>query len=88
MKVSLFSLIGVILYKLKLIKTFIKEKRSKHGFMFFTLFFYFVYLLVMMLPSKKLDRYMLVIMPGLSLMAVYGYYYLFEKISFAKGCVE
>lgn len=46
----------------------------------YLLIFYLGYVLVMIIPSKKLDRYMLPLWPLLSLFAVYGYFKLYNII--------
>lgn len=41
--------------------------------------YYFGYLFVMSIPSKKIDRYMLPMFPFFAVLAVYGYSIIFEK---------
>lgn len=57
-------------------------KKREVSFVFYLSVFYLGYILVMMYPTKKLDRYMLPLYPLLSLYAVLGYY---KAISYFKN---
>lgn len=68
MKTSPFLLFGVLLWLL------IGSKQSKDKFFIYLSLFYLGYILVMMFPSKKIDRYMIPVFPYLAVVSVYGYY--------------
>lgn len=85
MKISPLVWAGIILYKASLIKT--KTKRNFFSPLFFLSLFYLGYLLIMMYPSKKVDRYMLPMYPYLSLIAVLGFYRFKEFLTKKIGLV-
>lgn len=84
MKNSPFLVGGVILYVyyllkpkhsflIKIKKIFVKEHIV--SFVYYISVFYLGYLLVMTLPTKKLDRYMVPVMPYLAIIATLAYYH-------------
>jgi hypothetical protein len=91
-KASPFILFGALANLVLSIRDFsLKKNMRSTSLEFFLLVFYVGYLVVMILPTKKLDRYMLPIFPVLALYAVNGYYVLFDylksknlKISISK----
>jgi 4-amino-4-deoxy-L-arabinose transferase-like glycosyltransferase len=87
LKVSPFLLFGLGVYVFSLFKgrvrfkEFGKFKKFKLSFspeLFLTVF-YLGYMLVMLVSSKKLDRYLLVIYPLLSLLSLQGYVWLKDR---------
>lgn len=85
MKLSFVTIMGnVFLLIFSLIKH-LEINLKSYSLELFLFVFYFGYLLVMMYPSKKLDRYMLPLFPPMALFAILGYYkaydYFQNKIS-------
>ncbi|MFC1700101.1 ArnT family glycosyltransferase [Patescibacteria group bacterium] len=84
MKVSPLVLIGVILFKVVSLDSFKKLFRSTkeklHNLTVFLGIFYLGYIGVMTLPSKKIDRYMLVVYPFLAYVAAIGFSKVFNRL--------
>jgi hypothetical protein len=84
MKVSPFTLIGLVLSLLYALFRVIRHKRSNGAFFtsfpLFLFIFYLGYFLVMTFPSKKIDRYMVPVYPLLCYFAVLGYYKLIFEL--------
>ncbi len=76
MKVSLFTLIGVAFA----IVGWSKHKKLSLTVVSYLGLFATLYFISMSIPSKKIDRYMLPIYPFLSLLSVYGYSLIKNKI--------
>ncbi len=80
MKVSPFIWIGMVIYLFFLIKNIravILKRPFEISLELFLFIFYFGYLVVMTVPSKKIDRYMVPMFPILAYLAYLGY----EKMS-------
>jgi hypothetical protein len=90
LKVSPLTLIGVFLFKLLYVKKFLSKELKNNlksyalTLIFFLSVFYIGYLIVMTLPSKKIDRYMLPMYPLMTLLAVLGYYKLIQLLPSKK----
>ena len=84
MKVSPLVLIGVVLFKVFSINNFkhlLSSAKEKLGNLtVFLGIFYLGYIAVMMIPSKKIDRYMLIIYPFLAYVAAIGFSKVFERV--------
>jgi len=87
MKVSPFLLIGVLSCAYHYIKSTLNVKKSLTNrknllFVFSTylLIFFLGYMIGISLPSKKIDRYILVVFPFLSYCAVVGYQRIFQNL--------
>lgn len=80
MKVSPFTIFGILLFVLYLIQNIKNTKPS--SFLLFLFTFSVGYFLVMLFPSKKIDRYMLPLFPFLSLIAIYGFEKFYPKYKY------
>lgn len=84
MRVSPLVLIGVVLFKVfsfkKVRHLFSSVKEKLGNLTVFLGIFYIGYIFVMMFPSKKIDRYMLVIYPFLAYVAAIGFSKFYEKV--------
>jgi hypothetical protein len=79
LKVSPFTIIGSLLGFYYFISRKIKDKKFSE-FSVYLLIFVVGYLIGMTVPSKKIDRYILVIFPFLAYSSVVGYKSLFENL--------
>ena len=90
LKLSPFILLGLLAY-LAAVAEIIRTKATKKEFILlkderiiglisYLLIFFAGYLLVMTLPSKKIDRYMIVLFPYLALVSSFGLLYLQSKL--------
>jgi hypothetical protein len=70
LKVSPLTILGMLLFAIWL---GISWRKERLGFLLYLFVFYFGYFGLMSVLSKKIDRYMLVLYPLLSLFAVYGF---------------
>jgi hypothetical protein len=74
MKVSPFLWIGVLFYLIEKLKKVILPKKINIKTLNWVLaIFYFGYFAVMLFPTKKLDRYMIVMYPFLAYFSILGY---------------
>ncbi len=85
LKTTPFTLIGLVAFLVFKFKSVLLNmnasiEKIKISPELFLGIFYFGYLLVMMYPSKKLDRYMIPLYPFFGFIAVYGYYELYNKL--------
>lgn len=86
LKVSPFALLGIAAYFVSRVKNvplgiMPALRKVKYSPELFLGIFYLGYLLVMIYPSKKLDRYMIPMYPFIGMLAVWGYYALLQKLS-------
>ena len=79
LKVSPFMIIGSLLGFYYFVNRKIKDKKSSDFGVYLSLFI-FGYLIGMTIPSKKIDRYILVLFPFLAYSSVVGYKFLFESL--------
>lgn len=83
LKASPFALLGIVIYKFSKFKELlgkgIKSLDIK-SFNFILIAFYLLYFVVMSIPSKKLDRYMLVEFPLLAYISFMGFLFLKQKL--------
>ena len=87
LKISPFLLFGAVLhvlyaFKFKMANTLSGVKKKDLSLMLFLLLFYASYVLLMSIPTKKIDRYMISVYPFLALFAVSGFH---KIISYLKG---
>jgi len=83
MKLSPFIIFGTLLYLYGLYITYKKKEINKEiiifkaekivGIISYSLIFYLGYFLVMTWPTKKIDRYMLVLYPVIAIISAFGY---------------
>lgn len=79
LKTSPFTIFGILLFVFSFLVGIVKVKKRSHAvvnaksFLILLAVFYISYLIVMSVPSKKLDRYMLPEYPFMAFIAVYGY---------------
>ena len=79
MKTSLVTWVGVALFLYFSLKNY-KSMKSLSSFPLYLTIFYLGYLLVMTFPTKKIDRYMIPMVPYFAILAVLGYSQV-EKLS-------
>ncbi len=90
LKLSPFIILGILSYIAAMVEIFKTKQTTKEiiilkdekvvGIISYMLIFFVGYFLVMTFPSKKIDRYMLIIFPYFGLLASFGFLYLFEKL--------
>lgn len=91
MKITPFMIAGVLLYfisSFKKVLEVLKKPSSKYSnFYFFLTVFYLGYFVVMIFPSKKIDRYMIPIYPFFGILATSGFMFL-RKFFIKKNFVR
>ncbi len=82
MLLNVFRVSKESLFKTKYILSSFKNivSYTNLSFIAYLAVFYIGYIVLMTIPSKKIDRYMLPIYPFFSLIAVYGYYFVYSKL--------
>jgi len=90
LKLSPFIILGILSYFAAMVEIFKTKQTVKEiiilknerivGIISYMLIFFTGYFLVMTFPSKKIDRYMLILFPYFGLLASFGFLYLFEKL--------
>jgi 4-amino-4-deoxy-L-arabinose transferase-like glycosyltransferase len=81
LKVSVYLIAGLIGYLLVVKK---HQERSQKNFVYFLLIFSVLYLIELIIPSKKLDRYILPSVMTLSLISSFFFVWLIDKINLRK----
>jgi hypothetical protein len=96
-KVSIFTLLGSVLFfisrlldnfrdyknrspEFREVTSFVKNKMYSSLCVFLGVF-YIGYLVISMIPTKKIDRYMIPLYPFLAITAIFGYFNVYNKIS-------
>lgn len=90
LKLSPFMILGVLAYLAAMVEILTTKQTKQEiillkqekivGIISYMLIFYLGYFLVMSFPSKKIDRYMLVLYPYFGLISAFGYLYLHDKL--------
>lgn len=89
LKTSPLIFLGIFFYFISLVRLIFSKNKNKAilfnkdnliGFTTFLTFFYLGYFIFMTLSSKKIDRYMLVLFPLLTVYASTGYLYICENV--------